>query len=100
MTQSVAQLLLRALQAADIAGLQPVVVHAKNQSARAFYLKYGFGPPPIDDLHLMLHLILFGYSSGPPMKQVSIPNIRPKATTASARSPSTSALWCVPPARE
>jgi len=46
--------LLRALQAADIAGLRAVVVHAKNQSAGAFYLKYGFEPSPIDDLHLML----------------------------------------------
>ena len=46
--------LLRALQAADIAGLGAVVVHAKNQSAGAFYLKYGFEPSPIDDLHLML----------------------------------------------
>ncbi len=54
MTQSVAQLMLRALQAADIAGLRAVVVHAKNQSARAFYLKYGFEPSPTDDLHLML----------------------------------------------
>jgi GNAT superfamily N-acetyltransferase len=46
--------LLRALQAADIAGLRAVVVHAKDQAAREFYVKYGFEPSPIDDLHLML----------------------------------------------
>jgi GNAT superfamily N-acetyltransferase len=48
--------LLRALQAADIAGLRAVIVHAKDPIARDFYLKFGFSPSPIDDLHLMLLL--------------------------------------------
>jgi predicted N-acetyltransferase YhbS len=46
--------LLRALQASDIAGLRAVVVHAKDERARAFYQTFGFEPSPLDDLHLML----------------------------------------------
>lgn len=46
--------LLRTIQASEIAGLRAIVVHAKNESAQAFYLKFGFAPSPIDDLHLML----------------------------------------------
>ena len=46
--------LMRAMQAADIAGLRAVVVHAKDDAAGAFYLKFGFEPSPLDELHLML----------------------------------------------
>ena len=46
--------LLRTLQAADIAGLRAMLVHAKNDSAKAFYQKYGFEPSPIDEFHLFL----------------------------------------------
>ena len=48
--------LLRTLQAADIAGLRAVVVHAKDESAKRFYAKFGFEPSPIDEFHLMLLL--------------------------------------------
>ena len=48
--------LLRTLQAADIAGLRTVIVHAKDAAAKAFYEKFGFQPSPLDELHLMLLL--------------------------------------------
>ena len=46
--------LVRALQASEIAGLQAVVVHAKDESAKAFYQQFGFEPSPLDELHLYL----------------------------------------------
>lgn len=46
--------LLRAAQAADIIGCRAVLVHAKDQSARAFYQRFGFEPSPVDELHLYL----------------------------------------------
>jgi GNAT superfamily N-acetyltransferase len=48
--------LLRTLQAADIAGLRAVVVHAKDGEARRFYEKYRFEPFPGDPLKLALLL--------------------------------------------
>jgi hypothetical protein len=33
-----------------------LLVHALNERARAFYLRYDFEPSPIDPLHLMLLL--------------------------------------------
>ena len=44
--------ILRSLQAADIAGVRAVIVHAKDQNARAFYERYGFIQSPTDPLHL------------------------------------------------
>jgi GNAT superfamily N-acetyltransferase len=46
--------LWRSLQAADTIGCRAVVVHAKDQTAQAFYQKYGFEPSPIDEFHLFL----------------------------------------------
>jgi GNAT superfamily N-acetyltransferase len=48
--------LLRALQAAGIAGLRAVLVHAKDEDAKKFYSKFGFEPSPVDEFHLMLLL--------------------------------------------
>lgn len=48
--------ILRTLQAADIAGLRAIVVHAKDSDARAFYERFGFESSPLDELHLMLLL--------------------------------------------
>src|SRR5262245_41682990 len=48
--------LLRTLQAAEIAGLRAMLVHAKNDSAKRFYEKYGFEPSPIDAYRLFLRL--------------------------------------------
>lgn len=46
--------LLRTMQAAEIAGLRAMLVHARDDAARAFYEKFGFEPSPIDAYHLFL----------------------------------------------
>jgi len=48
--------LLRTVQAADIAGIRALLVHAKDEAARAWYLKYDFESSPTDPLHLFLLL--------------------------------------------
>ncbi len=48
--------LIRTLQAAEIGGLRAIIVHAKDNAAKAFYEKYGFESSPLDKLHLMLLL--------------------------------------------
>ena len=48
--------LLRTLQAADIAGLRAVIVHAKDEDAKGFYTNFAFEPSPVDEFHLMLLL--------------------------------------------
>jgi len=45
---------LRTVQAADIAGIRALFVHAKDERARAFYERFGFEPSPIHPLQLML----------------------------------------------
>jgi predicted N-acetyltransferase YhbS len=49
--------LLRTLQAAEIAGLRAVLVHAKDETVKKFYERFGFEASPIDDLHLFLRII-------------------------------------------
>jgi len=44
--------MLRALQAADIAGIRAFAVHAKDDEARAFYERFDFIPSPSDPYHL------------------------------------------------
>jgi GNAT superfamily N-acetyltransferase len=46
--------LLRTVQAAEIAGLRAVLVHAKDDAAKTFYLKFGFEPSSVDPYHLFL----------------------------------------------
>ena len=48
--------LIRTIQAAEIAGLRAILVHAKDNSAKRFYEKFGFEPSPIDAYHLFLRL--------------------------------------------
>lgn len=48
--------MLRTLQAAEIAGLRAMLVHAKDDAAKTFYQKYGFQPSPIDPYHLLLKI--------------------------------------------
>ena len=48
--------LLRTVQAADIAGIRALLVHAKDEAARAWYLRYDFEASPTDPLHLFLLL--------------------------------------------
>ena len=46
--------LLRAVQAADIVGCRAVMVHAKDETAIAFYQRFGFEPSPVDPFRLFL----------------------------------------------
>lgn len=48
--------ILRTLQAAEIAGIRAILVHAISESARTFYEKCGFQPSPIDSMILMITL--------------------------------------------
>ncbi len=48
--------MLRTLQAADIAGIRALVVHAKDEQARASYGRFDFAPSPSDPLHLFVLL--------------------------------------------
>ena len=48
--------LLRTIQAAEIAGLRAMLVHAKDDAAKRFYEKFGFERSPIDPYHLFLTL--------------------------------------------
>ena len=46
--------LLRTAQAADIAGIRALLVHAKDETARQWYLNWEFEPSPSDPFHLFL----------------------------------------------
>jgi GNAT superfamily N-acetyltransferase len=46
--------MLRTAQAADIAGIRVLAVHAKDENARRFYEHFGFIPSATDALHLYL----------------------------------------------
>lgn len=46
--------LLRTAQAAEIAGIRALVVHAKDHDVRRWYEQFDFGPSPTDPLHLFL----------------------------------------------
>ena len=46
--------LLRTAQAADIAGIRALVVHAKDENARRWYEQFDFEPSPTDPFHLFL----------------------------------------------
>ena len=48
--------MLRTRQAADIAGIRALVVHAKDDPARAFYERYDFTASPSDPYHLFVLL--------------------------------------------
>jgi len=48
--------MLRTLQAADIAGIRAVMVHAKDDQAKDFYQHFNFVPSPSDPFHLFMLL--------------------------------------------
>jgi len=48
--------LLRTAQAADIAGIRCLLVHAKDEAARQWYASWEFDPSPTDPYHLLLML--------------------------------------------
>jgi GNAT superfamily N-acetyltransferase len=45
---------LRTLQAADIAGIRAILVHAISEEAKRFYQRCGFAESPIDPMMLMV----------------------------------------------
>jgi GNAT superfamily N-acetyltransferase len=47
---------LRTLQAAKIAGIRAILVHAISENARTFYERSGFRPSPINPMTLMITL--------------------------------------------
>jgi GNAT superfamily N-acetyltransferase len=47
---------LRTMQAADIAGIRAILVHAISEEARRFYERCGFHPSPVDPMTLMITL--------------------------------------------
>lgn len=55
-TGMVRDALLRTLQAADIAGIRALLVHALHEKAAAFYRARGFAASPFDSLVLFLGL--------------------------------------------
>jgi GNAT superfamily N-acetyltransferase len=46
--------ILRTLQAAQIAGIRAILVHAISEPAGKFYEKFGFHPSPVDPMILMI----------------------------------------------
>jgi GNAT superfamily N-acetyltransferase len=54
----------RTVQAADIAGIRAVVVHAKDEAARRFYEHFNFVASPTDPLHLFLLIKDIGRAAG------------------------------------
>lgn len=46
--------LARSCEAAETIGARAILVHAKDDEARAFYARYAFEQSPTDPLHLML----------------------------------------------
>jgi GNAT superfamily N-acetyltransferase len=45
---------LRTMQAAEIAGIRAILVHAISEQAKRFYEKHGFIPSPADPMTLMI----------------------------------------------
>ncbi|MDG2990318.1 GNAT family N-acetyltransferase [Candidatus Synechococcus calcipolaris G9] len=48
--------ILRTLQAAEIAGIRAILVHAISEDAKQFYQKFGFTASPLDPMTLMVKL--------------------------------------------
>ena len=71
--------MLRTLQAADIAGIRAVAVHAKDDEARAFYERFDFAPSPTDPYHLFVlikelkAIMGIGHDRAPPRSPRSRP---------------------------
>lgn len=47
---------IRSLEAATVAGLRALYVHAIDRQAKDFYLRWGFSQSPIDEMTLMITL--------------------------------------------
>jgi GNAT superfamily N-acetyltransferase len=48
--------MLRCLDAAEAIGARVLLVHAKHEEAKAWYMQYGFEESPTDPLHLLMLL--------------------------------------------
>ncbi len=48
--------ILRTVQAAEIAGIRAILVHAISEEAKKFYERCGFQPSPVDPMTLMITL--------------------------------------------
>jgi hypothetical protein len=48
---------LRTFQAAEIAGIRGILVHAISEAAKRFYQSYGFVPSPIDPMTLIVTVV-------------------------------------------
>jgi GNAT superfamily N-acetyltransferase len=48
--------ILRTMQAADIAGIRAILVHAISEDAKRFYERCGFRPSSVDPMTLMINL--------------------------------------------
>jgi predicted N-acetyltransferase YhbS len=48
--------ILRTLNVAEQIGVRALLAHASNESAAAFYARFGFEPSPTDALHMLLLL--------------------------------------------
>jgi GNAT superfamily N-acetyltransferase len=48
--------LLRTVEAAEAIGARVLLVHAKHDAAKAWYMQYGFEESPTDPLHLLMLL--------------------------------------------
>ena len=46
--------ILRTIQAAEIAGIRAILVHAISERAKQFYVRSGFTPSPVDPMTLMI----------------------------------------------
>jgi GNAT superfamily N-acetyltransferase len=44
----------RTLQAAEVAGIRAILVHAISDAAKRFYEKYGFVSSPVDPMTVMI----------------------------------------------
>lgn len=47
---------LRTMQAADIAGIRAILVHAISEPAKRFYERYGFVASPVDPMTVMIRV--------------------------------------------
>jgi len=45
---------VRSASAADIIAVRAVLVHALNEEAKRYYMRFDFEPSPVHPLHLML----------------------------------------------
>ena len=53
-TAMLVEALARCARAAELVGVRAILVHAKNEQARSFYMKYGFETSPTHPLHLFM----------------------------------------------